>query len=329
MEENTSKCAAIQWHPALCSSAHLEFMEDRDYLEFTEEYCLNSQPLHFDQLIIKKNKEIELQNELGKLFKGHNILEYKSPEDSLGIDEYFKTIAYACLYKSLSDVEDAIKFQDITITLVREKFPRKLFQYFKQHNYHITRPYQGIYYVKAQNLFLTQVVVQNELDPREHVWLTSLTRNLDMERVKRLVDSRKALTGQGDIHDAESVMEVVIHANDLLFEKVRENENMCEALMELMAPEFNAALEREVAKAEERATARGECIGKELLLIEQVCKKMRKGIELVSIAEQLEEDFVQIQKIYDAAILYEPEYNAREIYAVLHQGSENEKKIVL
>ena len=90
----------IQWHPGFTAAMHLELSEYKDKLVFEKEYNLNTKPLEIDLLIIKKESDAHISNEIGRFFKGHNILEYKSPEDHLNIDSFFKTTAYACLYKS-------------------------------------------------------------------------------------------------------------------------------------------------------------------------------------------------------------------------------------
>ena len=58
-------------------------------------------------------------------------MEYKSPEDHLDIDAFYKVLAYACLYKSYGKTVDSIKADDITISIVREAKPVVLFCYFK------------------------------------------------------------------------------------------------------------------------------------------------------------------------------------------------------
>ena len=94
-----------QWHPAFVSAMKLELMEDAEYLEYTSEYNLNTKPLEVDLLIVKKAKEVEIKNEIGKIFRRYNLIEYKSPDDTMNLNTYMKVIAYACLYKaySLSD----------------------------------------------------------------------------------------------------------------------------------------------------------------------------------------------------------------------------------
>lgn len=90
----------VQWHPGFIAAMNLELTQNKKDLFFEKEYNLNTKPLEIDLLIIKKEAMTEIASEIGKIFRGHNILEYKSPEDHLDIDAFYKTTAYACLYKS-------------------------------------------------------------------------------------------------------------------------------------------------------------------------------------------------------------------------------------
>ena len=40
------------------------------------EYNLNTKPLEIDLLVIKKESHVQIENEIGCLFRGHNIMEY-------------------------------------------------------------------------------------------------------------------------------------------------------------------------------------------------------------------------------------------------------------
>lgn len=48
------KIKKTQWHPAFCSAMRLELREDKEFLEYFNEYNLNTKPLQIDLLIIKK-----------------------------------------------------------------------------------------------------------------------------------------------------------------------------------------------------------------------------------------------------------------------------------
>lgn len=82
----------IQWHPGFVSAMNLELCENRTDLIYEKEYNLNTKPLEIDLLVIKKDRKAQMINEIGKLFRGHNIMEYKSPKDELNIDTFYERL---------------------------------------------------------------------------------------------------------------------------------------------------------------------------------------------------------------------------------------------
>lgn len=66
-------------------------------------------------------------------------------------------------------------------------------------------------------------------------------------------------------------------------------------------------------RAYEEGEADGLEKGENQHLISQICKKMSKGKVVEQIADELEEDVSRIQRIYDVAIEFGPDYNAEKI----------------
>lgn len=62
----------------------------------------------------------------------------------------------------------------------------------------------------------------------------------------------------------------------------------------------------------------GQEIGQELKLIGQVCKKIKKNKTAEQIADELEEEIADIQKIYDVAEKFAPEYNVNKIFETMN-----------
>ena len=60
----------IQWHPGFVAAMDLELSEDREKIIYEKEYNLNTKPLEINLLVIKKEADVELVNEIGKLFRG-------------------------------------------------------------------------------------------------------------------------------------------------------------------------------------------------------------------------------------------------------------------
>ena len=53
-------------------------------------------------LVIKKEVSVQVSNEIGAFFRGHNIMEYKSPEDHLNIDSFYKALRMRALINPMA-----------------------------------------------------------------------------------------------------------------------------------------------------------------------------------------------------------------------------------
>ncbi len=63
----------IQWHPGFVAAMNLELAGERENLVYEKEYNLNVKPLEIDLLVIKKDRNIQIANETGRLFRGYKI----------------------------------------------------------------------------------------------------------------------------------------------------------------------------------------------------------------------------------------------------------------
>ena len=248
----------IQWHPGFVAAINLELAENRDDLIYEKEYNLNTKPLEIDLLVIKKDKDVQIANEIGRMFKGHNILEYRSPEDRMDIDSFYKAGAYASLYKAYGETVDERKAEDITVSLVREAKPDGLFRYFREHKVEVSNPYPGIYYVLDGVLFFTQVIVTRELNGKNHGWLKSLSDKLKKQEMEALLNRARSLPGKLDRELADAVLEVSVKANREIVEELKGDEAMCQALLEIMEPEINKIVGLAKEEADQKAKKEAE-----------------------------------------------------------------------
>ncbi|MCX4322337.1 MAG: hypothetical protein K1W31_03660 [Lachnospiraceae bacterium] len=240
------KDTKVQWHPGFVAAMNLELAKNRDDLIFVKEYNLNTKPLEVDLLVIKKDKCVATDNEIGAIFRGHNILEYKSPQDHLDIDTFYKVGAYASLYKSYGETVDSIKADDITVSLVRDAKPVELFRYFEKHQYTITTPYRGVYYIEGMVLFPTQIIVTKELERDTHIWLKALSDRIEKRDMEELLKRISRLTEQGDRELADSVLEVSAQVNREVLEELKGDDNMSEALLEIFMPIVEPLIEARI-----------------------------------------------------------------------------------
>ncbi len=226
----------IQWHPGFYGAAELEFLSNKGDLEFQREFNLSKEPIRMDLLIIKKLADVRIENELGHIFKKFNVVEYKSPDDALSIDDYYKTVGYACLYKGLGETVNQIPANELTISIFRESYPREMFEAMKNLGLEIKERYPGIYYISGkQALFDTQIVVTKQLDGETHRTLRVLSKHVKEEDVRAFVEEAAQMSGPGDRNNVDAVLQVSVSANKEIYEAIRRCDKvMCEALRELM-----------------------------------------------------------------------------------------------
>ncbi|MGL5435915.1 MAG: 3-isopropylmalate dehydrogenase [Lachnospiraceae bacterium] len=238
----------LQWHPAFQAALQIELEEDAEYLQFSREYNLTEKPLQIDTLIIKIQPGIKIKKSIGRMFRTYNIIEYKSPGDYIIINDFYRVIAYACVYQSNTERIMEVRPEEITLTFVSNHFPKKLIHHLKErYSGVVSNQALGIYMITGL-MFPLQIVISEELPYREYIWLSRLRMNLQAEQdIEPLAQAYK---GKEKIPIYEAVMDIIIRANRNQYEEGR---LMCEALRELFADEL---LERE-AIGIEAGTAQG------------------------------------------------------------------------
>ena len=263
--QNTVRQAAavIQWHPGFCSAVEFELRKNKNVLSFLREYPLTKGPLAADLLVVELRSPVRIENELGGIFRRYNLFEFKSPDDGLSIDDYYKATAYACLFKCSAGQVDGIPASEITLSLVRDTFPREMVNALTKFGARIAAEYPGIYYVRQDTvgtgavLFPTQIVVTRELERQSHSSLRILTNRVEEADVRRFLGEAAAETEQGDQNNVDSILQVSVSANSQIYEQIRRESAMCQALRELMKDEIQKDVDAGIAKGRAEGRAEG------------------------------------------------------------------------
>ena len=245
----------IQWHPAFAAAMGLEFKSDYEFVRIEQEHNLSKEPLRIDLLVLKvNNTDRKFSNEIGHIMKTYNIIEYKSPEDSLNIDDYYKTIGYASLYKGMGKYVNRIPAREVTVSMFCTRKPVKMLNMLKEDGAVIEQKFPGIYYITGNTLFPVQIVVVKELDKQTHSSLRVLTDNADIEDVETFLQNSVKTNEPWEREDIDAVLQASVSANKELYEAIRRDSGMCQALRELMKDE----IDKEIEGAESRGEKRGE-----------------------------------------------------------------------
>ena len=204
----------------------IELIANKGAFEFQREYNLSKEPVRMDLLIIRKLRDVPVKSEIGYVFKKYNVVEYKSPDDGLTIDDYYKTVGYACLYKGLGDTVNQIPAEELTVSIFRHRYPRELFRKLIKEGFTVEEVFPGIYYVRGRVFFDTQIVVTSRLKGGSHKSLRLLSANIQKKDAREFIREAIFLSNQGDRNNMEAVLQVSIAANREIYNEIRRQSKM-------------------------------------------------------------------------------------------------------
>jgi hypothetical protein len=227
---------------------------------------LYSAPLRIDAVIIKKSPNAVIDIPLGAIFRGVNIIEYKSPGHSLSIADYLKAGAYARLYSVLSRTA----ITGMTLSFVVESYPRKLLNYLgEEFGYEINEKWPGIYYVGGGEVGGVQVVETKKLREEDGgIWLRGMRGDLRVNELRGIMERGRKMPEGAPL---AAYLHMVFRANRVGFEEIVK-----------MADGFEEVLERHgfIAKWKEAGREEGW---------EEAVRRLQKyGMDPVEIAKALE-----------------------------------------
>ena len=297
----------IQWHPAFDAALQIELEAEAEYLEFEPEHLLSKKPMQID-VLVKNEKDVKIQKNIGRIFRQYNIIEYKSPDDRLNIDDFYKTYGYACLYKSETGAIDEIPATELPITFVCYNYPLKMLQRLEHDKKLIIENIEnGIYYLIGDSIPI-QLIIIPKLSKENNYWLNNLRNDLKSGGEIRNFIEQYGKKKNSKLYQA--LADTIMRAN---WKELKEERKMCEALRELFADDLRESREEGVLEGRNAGKIEGK--------IEQVIKKYQKGCTVDEAADMLEESPNLIRQIYDVIQHGTVNLDAEQIYKVLLENS--------
>lgn len=252
-KERSSEKKPYQWHPANYAGLQIEFEDEKEYLSFEDEHQLGTKPMAIDILIIKNTEGYKVKKNIGRIFRKYNIIEYKSPDDYLSIDDFYKVYGYTCFYKADTPSVNQIEVNELTITFISRKYPRKLLRHLElERGFAIQKIESGIYYIVGDAIPI-QFIVANKLSQTENLWLKGLTNQLHNYELTAALTKDYYEHKQNTLY--ESVMDIIMRANKKQFEEAN---NMCEAMKEFIWEHYGDEIMKEKQASFTNGTQNGE-----------------------------------------------------------------------
>ncbi len=143
-----------------------------------------------DRCAGQNEKHVKLRKNIGRIFRQYNIIEYKSPEDDLDIDDFTRPMHTPVFTKSDTETVDLIPADELTITFVCYHYPRNMLRKLEQdRKFSVEQQDSGIYYLVGDAIPI-QLVIVPKLSKEHNYWLNNLRNDLKAgSEIKNFIES--------------------------------------------------------------------------------------------------------------------------------------------
>ena len=222
------------WHTGFEALLRIETYKYGNSIRLLTEEVLGEEPPRADYVVLIEDEKVEFDKDIFKIFRKHNILEYKNPHDSLNERVIRKIAAYAYLYIGIAEHEGDIKADEVTISIFRAVKNPKLFKAMERAGNLTKGDAPGIYRVTGITDIPFQIVITGELQGEEYAAYRALTDKAaekDVEHIIIAADREKT----DNLRDHYRVLiELLAVKNPQIFEEIRRNDMAGDVLMEIM-----------------------------------------------------------------------------------------------
>lgn len=241
-----------RFHYGFYAAMKVEYDIIHANVTYEQEIQLGEDPIRLDFLIIKKDAGVVLTDPIGEFFKSVNIFEYKSPEDGLSIDDFYKAVGYAFIYKGYDRKVDELPIENMTLTLVRHAYPRDLIKALKRSDFVVNEQYPGIYRIDSIKLNV-QLVVSSRLPEGEYDGLQLLVKGCKKDDVINYAVKAMASSDENVKVNAGTVIGICLDINDNLGDEL----NNLKEESAMTGTEVIALVEKKFKKVLDDAENRG------------------------------------------------------------------------
>jgi hypothetical protein len=133
--------------------------------------------------VIKKKAGVTIDKNIARIFRAHNIIEYKSPRDSFAISDLYKAFVYVFLYA----IVEGVDIRDCSLTLASARKPAAAMGYLQTALKHrVEKSAEGVYYVHGRD-FPMQIIETKRLSEQENIWLANLRDDLTAQGAEKVL----------------------------------------------------------------------------------------------------------------------------------------------
>ena len=236
------------YHAGLVAALKTKYDDQYDFMETIKEMVLGEKPPRLDAVVLKKDPNQHLTDEIGCFFLEHNVFEFKGYGDGISINDVYKIEGYALFYMTIDKKVNEIPLEAVTITVVQYRFPKDILKELEAKGCIIHQRNKGIFEISGGPIiFPFQVVDAVVLDDEWDVLKVLIPGATEAQIIRIQEEYDQAESDLLKQHLAD-VLRTAYESNESIFEKMKEEGIMGEKFDQIFEKQIREEAEKETDK---------------------------------------------------------------------------------
>lgn len=232
------------YHAGLVAALKTKYDDQYDFMETVKEMVLGEKPPRLDAVVLKKDPDQHLSDEIGCFFLEHNVFEFKGYGDGININDIFKVEGYALFYMTIDKKVNEVPLETVTISVLQYRFPREVLKELEAKGCAVKERIEGIFEISGGPvIFPFQIIDAVILGPEWDVLKVLVPGATEKQIIKIQEEYEQADNDLLKKHLAD-VLRTAFESNEALFSKMKEAGKMSEAVERVFKKEIEEAAEK-------------------------------------------------------------------------------------
>ena len=226
------------WHVGFEAILRIETHRFGDRVRLRTELPLGEGPPRADFVLLVDEEGLLEDRSVFRMFRKHNICEFKNPRDALDERVIRKACGYANLYIGTAEHGKDVPPGQVTLSIFRASKPEKLFREMEKKGELEAAAVKGVYRVKGRIDLPFQIVVTGELEGPEYAAYRALTDRAAGEDIEQVIRNGGGETDSAMQEHYRVLLDLVARKNPEMIEKIRRDEAMPKGWLDFFEDEI-------------------------------------------------------------------------------------------
>ncbi|MBQ9009962.1 MAG: hypothetical protein IJ088_11615 [Clostridia bacterium] len=240
------------YHAGLVAALKTKYDDQYDFMETIKEMILGEKPPRLDAVVLKKDPDQHLTDEIGCFFLEHNVFEFKGYGDGININDIFKVQGYALFYMTIDKKVNEVPLETVTVSVLQYRFPREVLKELEVKGCLVKERSKSVFEISGGPVIFPLQIIDAVILGQEWDVLKVLVPGATEEQIEKIqTEYEQAENGLLKQHLAD-VLRTAFESNEEIFGKMKEMGKMSEAVERVFKKEIDEATEK---KEEQVVTA--------------------------------------------------------------------------